>query len=118
MPKWRGMWRQDMTVTELVDLFKNEPMQFAPGERWRYNNSGYILLGAIIEKASGKKYADFVQERIFTPLGMADTRYDVTEQVTAQARRRLREDRRSHRQRPVPQHDAAVRRRFAHEHRR
>ena len=55
MPKWRGMWRQDMTVTELVDLFKNEPMQFAPGERWRYNNSGYILLGAIIEKASGKK---------------------------------------------------------------
>ena len=82
MPKWRGMWRQDMTVTELVDLFKNEPMQFAPGERWRYNNSGYILLGAIIEKASGKKYADFVQERIFTPLGMANTRYDVTEQVT------------------------------------
>ena len=83
MPKWRGMWRQDMTVTELVDLFKSEPMQFAPGERWRYNNSGYILLGAIIEKASGKKYADFVQERIFTPLGMANTRYDVTEQVTA-----------------------------------
>jgi CubicO group peptidase (beta-lactamase class C family) len=33
MPKWRGMWRQDMSVTELVDLFKNEPMQFAPGER-------------------------------------------------------------------------------------
>jgi CubicO group peptidase (beta-lactamase class C family) len=81
MPKWRAMWRQDMTVMELVDLFKNEPMQFAPGERWRYNNSGYILLGAIIEKASGKKYADFVQERIFTPLGMTDTRYDVTDQV-------------------------------------
>jgi CubicO group peptidase (beta-lactamase class C family) len=83
MPKWRGMWRQDMSLTELIDLFKNEPMQFAPGEKWRYNNSGYILLGAIIEKASGKKYADFVQERIFTPLGMANTRYDVTEQVTA-----------------------------------
>jgi hypothetical protein len=56
-------------------------MQFAPGEKWRYNNSGYILLGAIIEKVSGKKYADFVQERIFTPLGMKDTRYDVTDQV-------------------------------------
>jgi hypothetical protein len=68
----------------LIDLFKNEPMQFSPGERWRYNNSGYILLGAIIEKASGKKYADFVQERIFTPLGMTHTRYDVTEQVIAQ----------------------------------
>jgi D-alanyl-D-alanine carboxypeptidase len=83
MPAWRGKWRQDMTPAEIVDLFKNEPMQFAPGEKWRYNNSGYILLGAIIEKVSGKKYADFVQERIFTPLGMAHTRYDVTEEVTA-----------------------------------
>ena len=81
MPKWRNMFRQDMSLTELIDLFKNEPMQFEPGARWRYNNSGYILLGAIIEKVSGKKYADFVQERIFTPLGMKDTRYDVTEQV-------------------------------------
>ncbi len=81
MPKWRSMFRQDMSLTELIDLFKNEPMQFEPGARWRYNNSGYILLGAIIEKVSGKKYADFVQERIFTPLGMKDTRYDVTEQV-------------------------------------
>jgi D-alanyl-D-alanine carboxypeptidase len=81
MPKWRNMFRQDMSLTELIDLFKNEPMQFEPGARWRYNNSGYILLGAIIEKVSGKKYADFVQERIFTPLGMKDTRYDVTDQV-------------------------------------
>ena len=81
MPKWRSMFRQDMSLTELIDLFKNEPMQFEPGARWRYNNSGYILLGAIIEKVSGKKYADFVQERIFTVLGMKDTRYDVTEQV-------------------------------------
>jgi CubicO group peptidase (beta-lactamase class C family) len=84
MPKWRGTWRQDMSLTELVDLFKNEPMQFAPGEQWRYNNSGYILLGAIIEKVSGKKYADFVQERIFTPLGMTHTRYDFTEEIVAQ----------------------------------
>ncbi|MFO7695396.1 MAG: serine hydrolase [Vicinamibacterales bacterium] len=81
MPKWRNMFRQDMPLTELIDLFKNEPMQFEPGARWRYNNSGYILLGAIVEKVSGKKYADFVQERIFTPLGMKDTRYDVTDQI-------------------------------------
>ena len=83
MPKWRPLWRQDMSVTELIDIFKNEPMQFAPGEKWRYNNSGYILLGAIIEKVSGKRYADFVQERIFAPLGMTHTQYDVTEQVVA-----------------------------------
>ncbi len=81
MPKWRGMLRQDLSLKELIDVFKNEPMLFSPGERWRYNNSGYVLLGAIIEKASGKTYADFVQERIFTPLGMTDTRYDVTDAV-------------------------------------
>jgi hypothetical protein len=56
-------------------------MQFAPGTRWRYNNSGYILLGAIIETVTGKKYADVVRERIFQPLAMADTRYDDTEAV-------------------------------------
>ena len=55
MPKWRNMFRQDMPLTEIIDLFKNEPMQFEPGTRWRYNNSGYILLGAIVEKVSGKK---------------------------------------------------------------
>jgi CubicO group peptidase (beta-lactamase class C family) len=83
MPKWRGTWRQDLSLEALIDLFKDEPMQFAPGEQWRYNNSGYILLGAIIEKASGKRYADFAQERIFTPLGMKDTRYDLTEELVA-----------------------------------
>ncbi len=44
-------------------------------ERWEYNNSGYVLLGAVIEKASGKTYADFVVDRIFKPLGMKATAY-------------------------------------------
>jgi CubicO group peptidase (beta-lactamase class C family) len=78
MPKWRELLRKDLSLAELIDVFKNEPMLFAPGEKWRYNNSGYVLLGAIVEKAAGKPYAEFVKERIFTPLGMADTRYDVT----------------------------------------
>ena len=116
MPKWRSMFRQDMSLTELIDLFKNEPMQFEPGARWRYNNSGYILLGAIIEKVSGKKYADFVQERIFTPLGMKDTRYDVTEQVIPRRAAGYVKAGERDRQRPVPEHDPAVRRRVAHEH--
>ena len=81
MPKWRSMLRQDLSLTQLIDVFKTEPMQFEPGARWRYNNSGYILLGAIIEKVTGKKYADVVRERIFQPLGMADTRYDDTDAV-------------------------------------
>ncbi len=81
MPAWLGLQRKDLSLAELIDLFKNEPMQFAPGARWRYNNSGYILLGAIIEKVTGQKYADAVRERIFTPLGMTDSRYDATDEV-------------------------------------
>ena len=106
------MLRQDMPLTELIDLFKNEPMQFEPGERWRYNNSGYILLGRSSRRSSGKTYADFVQERIFTPLGMADTRYNVTEQVIPRRAAGYAKSRRPHRQRPVPEHDPAVRRRL------
>ncbi len=70
-----------MTVTELVDGFKKEPMQFAPGEKWAYNNSAFVLLGAIIEKVSGKTYEAFVKERIFEPLGMTSSYYGSTEPI-------------------------------------
>ena len=67
--------RKDMTPTELIDYFKNEPMDFKPGEQYRYNNSGYILLGYIIEKSSGQSYQEFVEENIFKPAGMTHSRY-------------------------------------------
>lgn len=67
--------RQDLTTDELVAEFQDRPVEFAPGERWNYSNSGYVLLGAIIERASGQSYADFVRQRIFEPLGMADSHY-------------------------------------------
>jgi CubicO group peptidase (beta-lactamase class C family) len=67
--------RKDVSVEELIDVFKDLPVEFEPGERYAYNNSGYILLGAIIEKASGMPYAEFIQERIFGPLGMKDSYY-------------------------------------------
>ncbi|MGA9342213.1 MAG: serine hydrolase, partial [Rhodanobacteraceae bacterium] len=75
MPSWLKLWRKDFTVAELIDLFKNEPMQFKPGEKWEYSNSGYIVLGAIIEKVSGQSYADFIRQRIFEPLGMKHSYY-------------------------------------------
>ena len=75
LPAWLSMWRKDMTVSELIDLFKNEPPDFAPGEQWAYNNSGYILLGAIIEKVSGQTYEQFLRQNIFEPLGMTHTFY-------------------------------------------
>lgn len=81
IPAWRGMWRKDMTVAELIDLFKNEPPDFEPGTQWAYNNSGYILLGAIIEKLSGMSYEQFVQKNIFEPLGMKHTFYGSASRV-------------------------------------
>jgi D-alanyl-D-alanine carboxypeptidase len=75
MPSWFPRMREDWTVTQLVDFFKNEPPDFEPGTRWHYSNSGYILLGAILEKVTGRPYADLVSDWIFRPLGMRDTRY-------------------------------------------
>jgi CubicO group peptidase (beta-lactamase class C family) len=68
--------KKDFTVAALVDYFKNEPMEFLPGEQWNYNNSGYILLGFIIEKVSGKSYGEYLQKNMFTPLGMKNSYYD------------------------------------------
>jgi CubicO group peptidase (beta-lactamase class C family) len=67
---------QDTSVAATIDSFKDDPLQFEPGTQWRYNNSGYYLLGAIIEKVSGMPYHQFVQERIFVPLGMRHTAYE------------------------------------------
>jgi D-alanyl-D-alanine carboxypeptidase len=78
MPEWLPVWRKDFTIPELIDFFKDQPMDFAPGERFAYCNSGYILLGAIIEKASGQTYEQFIQQRIFDPLGMKHSCYDNT----------------------------------------
>lgn len=67
---------KDVTVSEMVNSIKVDSLEFEPGTRWRYSNSGYFLLGAIIEKASGMSYADFMAKRIFVPLGMAHTAYE------------------------------------------
>ncbi|RLD21220.1 MAG: serine hydrolase [Bacteroidetes bacterium] len=73
--------RMDLTVSELIDVFKNEPMNFDPGSDWRYNNSGYILLGAIIEKVSGETYEDYIETHIFDALGMHSSYYDHNEEI-------------------------------------
>ena len=65
-----------VTVDGLIARFRDHPLDFQPGEGRKYSNSGYVLLTAVIEKASGKSYADFLAETIFQPLGMSDTGYD------------------------------------------
>jgi CubicO group peptidase (beta-lactamase class C family) len=76
MPEWPPLWGKDFAVQELIDFFKVQPMEFAPGKRWAYNNSGYFLLGAMIEKISGQSYEQFIQQSIFEPLGMKHSYYD------------------------------------------
>jgi D-alanyl-D-alanine carboxypeptidase len=78
MPEWLGKRREDLTLEQLIGLFKDQPMDFAPGEKWLYNNSGYVLLGAVLEKASGQSYEELLRSRIFAPLGMRRTGYGHT----------------------------------------
>lgn len=63
-------------VLQTVARFKDLPLEFKPGERFSYSNSGYILLGAIIEKVTGAPYEAYIREHIFKPLGMEDSGYD------------------------------------------
>lgn len=70
---YRAHVRKDYSPEEMVNLFKNEPLDFTPGADWSYSNSGYFLLGVIIEKASKRRYQDFIQDRLFKPLGMKHT---------------------------------------------
>jgi len=74
---------REYTVQQMIDSFKNDPLEFEPGSRYKYNNSGYFLLGAIIEKVSGKTYDKFVEERLFVPLGMTHTAYEGHERSKA-----------------------------------
>jgi CubicO group peptidase (beta-lactamase class C family) len=67
---------QPLTRTQLIDQFRNKPLEFTPGENWNYSNSGYFLLGVVIERASRQSYAAFLHENIFKPLGMNNTGSD------------------------------------------
>lgn len=58
---------------ELIESFEERPLAFAPGDRFRYSNSGYVLLARIVERVSGKDYNRYLQDHVFDPLGMEDT---------------------------------------------
>jgi CubicO group peptidase (beta-lactamase class C family)/uncharacterized protein YneR len=75
VPEFQKYIRTDMKPEEVIDLIKSKPMEFAPGTRWNYNNSGYFLLGYIIEKVTGKTYQEYLQENFFTPLEMTSSCY-------------------------------------------
>jgi CubicO group peptidase (beta-lactamase class C family) len=64
------------TPEQIVALFRDKPLEFEPGEKMAYSNSGYVLLGFLIEKVSGETYQNFLQKNIFDPLEMKDSGYD------------------------------------------
>ncbi|MNK44407.1 Penicillin-binding protein 4* [compost metagenome] len=67
--------QKDLSPKELVDFFKNEPVDFQPGEKFEYNNSGYAVLGYIIELVAKETYQDYIQKNIFAKAGMQHSRY-------------------------------------------
>ena len=67
-------FRRDYTEDELYHRAKAIPLAFQPGEKWSYSNLGYVMLGILIHKVSGKFYGDFLQERVFKPLEMSTAR--------------------------------------------
>jgi CubicO group peptidase (beta-lactamase class C family) len=69
------------TPEEELAFFRDKPLEFEPGSKFEYSNSNYIVLGVVIEKVSGRKYADLLHERIFDPLGMKATGLDSDELV-------------------------------------
>ncbi|MFZ0333190.1 MAG: serine hydrolase domain-containing protein [Candidatus Acidiferrales bacterium] len=66
--------RLDFTEDQLLQKIEAMPIEFAPGEKWNYRNTNYVLLGIMIHRVTGKFYADYLAERIFQPLGMTSTR--------------------------------------------
>jgi CubicO group peptidase (beta-lactamase class C family) len=71
--KWRAERAKLTTIAVHFPLFVDEPLSFAPGEKFSYSNSGYMVLGAIIERVSGQDYYAYVKDHIFTPAGMTNT---------------------------------------------
>lgn len=81
LPDFSTKMRLDITPEEMISSFKNLPLEFAPGEKYEYSNSGYVLLGYIIEKISGMSYEDFIQKNIFDKVGMKNSYYSNTYKI-------------------------------------
>ena len=81
MPEWIPRWREDMSRETLFALFEDKPLDFPPGTLWNYSNSGFILLGGVIEKVTGKSYEEVVESELFAPLGMKSSRYGHQEEI-------------------------------------
>ncbi len=76
LPSYIGNMPDDVTHADLVARFSGLPLDFDPGTKWNYSNSGYYLLGMIVENASGETYADYLSQHVFAPAGLKHTMYE------------------------------------------
>lgn len=76
MLNYRFRMAHFQTTNDMLGRFRDKPLEFEPGEKFEYSNSGYFLLGVVIEKAAGKRYEEFLREEVLDPLGLKDTGYD------------------------------------------
>jgi CubicO group peptidase (beta-lactamase class C family) len=74
-PRWLKRIGEPMSPDSLVAFTANDSLNFAPGTGWRYDNTGYVVLGMLVEKVTGKSYAQYLNERFFGPLGLKETMY-------------------------------------------
>ncbi len=82
-PLWAGRRASIRTVADYLAVIADEPLQFTPGERYEYSNSGFVLLGAVIERLTGQDYHAVMRERIFAPAGMTATGYPGPDDLAA-----------------------------------
>ncbi|WNC71969.1 serine hydrolase domain-containing protein [Thalassotalea psychrophila] len=82
---WNNLIPTATTLDDMLKEFAKHPMPLKTGEAMRYSNTGYVLLGKIIEVASGESYADFVEQHIFAKLGMKNSQYGGTQLITNRA---------------------------------
>ena len=74
-PAWRPHWADDLTPDSVPGFVAHDKFDFEPGTKFAYSNTGYHLLGLIIEKVTGMSYASYVRQQFFIPLGLTQTRY-------------------------------------------
>lgn len=80
--KYRSIAKDRLqTIADHLPLFADEPLAFEPGTRRQYSNGGYLVLGAIIEKVTGRSYFEYVRDNIFNPTEMKDTQFYLADDI-------------------------------------
>jgi CubicO group peptidase (beta-lactamase class C family) len=82
-PEYKSLKSNDTPVAKTIATVRDKPLDFVPGEKMSYSNTGYLVLGHVIETVTGGSYEKFVTDNIFTPLGMKDSGYDSNTAIIA-----------------------------------